>query len=163
MPGPRYPFSPYSSDRKKEGDRLADTATAEPQLRPLVPHLRLGATRDEDYLVGSKCQSCGALYAGPRLYCGKCSSSGPFDEVKLGRDAEVYVWTIIHQATPYVKAPYVAAVVDLPEGVSVNTNIVDVEPLPENIKFGMKLKMFTEKVSEDKEGNSYVAYKYRPA
>jgi hypothetical protein len=27
----------------------------------------------------------------------------------------------------------------------------------------MKVKMFTEKVSEDKEGNSYVAYKFTPA
>jgi hypothetical protein len=30
------------------------------------------------------------------------------------------------------------------------------------MSFGMPVKMFTEKVSEDKEGNSYVAYKFRP-
>jgi uncharacterized OB-fold protein len=83
--------------------------------------------------------------------------------VKLSRDGEIHVWSIIHQATPYVKAPYAVAVVDLAEGVSVNTNIEGIEPLPENMKFGMKVKMFTEKVSEDKEGNSYVAYKFRPA
>jgi uncharacterized OB-fold protein len=140
---------------------LAETAAA-PELRPIVPHLRLGATRDEDYLFGSKCTNCGAMYAGARLYCGKCSTSGPFEEVKFGRDAKVHVWTIIHQATPYVKAPYVAAIVDLPEGVSVNSNI-EVDPKPENVKFDMPLKMYTEKVSEDKEGNSYIAYRYRPA
>ncbi len=143
------------------GTRLADQAEVTPELRPLVPYLRLGATRDEDYLFGNRCV-CGALYAGPRMYCGKCSSAGPFTEVKLGRDAEVHVFTIIHQATPYVKAPYVAAIVDLPEGVSINSNI-EIEPKPENIKFGMKLKMYTEKCSEDREGNSYVAYRYRPA
>jgi uncharacterized OB-fold protein len=82
--------------------------------------------------------------------------------VKLSRDGEIHVWSIIHQATPYVKAPYAVGIVDLPEGVSVNSNI-EIEPLPENMKFGMKVKMFTEKVSEDKEGNSYVAYKFRPA
>jgi uncharacterized OB-fold protein len=75
----------------------------------------------------------------------------------------VYVWTIIHQATPYVQAPYIAAIVDLDGGGSVNTNIVGIEPKPENMKFGMKVKMFTEKVSEDREGNSYVAYKFQPA
>ncbi|MBI2764784.1 MAG: OB-fold domain-containing protein [Chloroflexi bacterium] len=140
---------------------MAETVAA-PEIRPLVPHLRIGATREEDYLFGSKCSTCGAMYAGPRLFCGKCSASGPFEEVKFGRDAEVHVFTIIHQATPYVKAPYVAAIVDLPEGVSINTNI-EVDPKPENVKFGMKLKMYTEKASEDKEGNTYIAYRYRPA
>lgn len=138
-------------------------ASVTPEVRPLVPHLKLGATRDQDYLFGSRCKGCGALYVGPRLFCGKCSSEGPFDEVRLGGNGEIYVWSIIHQATPYVKAPYIAAVVDLPEGVAVNTNIEGIEPDPKNLKFGMKVKMFTEKVSEDKEGNSYVAYKFRPA
>ena len=56
-----------------------------------------------------------------------------------------------------------AAIIDLDGGGSVNTNIVGVEPKPENLKFGMKVKMFTEKVSEDREGNSYVAYRFTPA
>ena len=107
---------------------MAEATAAEPQLRPLVPHLTLGASRDEDYLNGSKCKNCNTVYAGPRRYCGKCSSEGPFDTVKFGRDAEVHVFTIIHQATPYVKAPYIAAIVDLPEGVSINTNIEGIEP-----------------------------------
>lgn len=147
----------------QEGEaRLADQATATPEIRPLVPHLKLGESRDKDYLFGSKCQNCGTLFVGPRLFCAKCSSQGPFSEVKLSDHGELHVFSIIHQATPYVKAPYAVGVVDLPEGVAVNTNI-EVEPLPENLKFGMKVKMYTEKVSEDKEGNSYVAYKFKPA
>ena len=74
----------------------------------------------------------------------------------------VHVWSVIHQATPYVEVPYIAAIIDLDGGGSINTNIVGIEPKPENMQFGMKVKMFTEKVSEDKEGNSYVAYKFRP-
>lgn len=141
---------------------MAEATAAAPELRPLVPHLTLGATRDQDYLNGSRCTNCKATYAGPRLYCSKCSSQGPFETIKLSPQGEVHVWTIVHQATPYVQAPYIAAIVDLPEGVSINTNIVGVEPKPENLKFGMKVKMFTEKVSEDKEGNSYVAYRFQP-
>lgn len=166
MPRPGHELSrppPPGVHRHERGFRLADTATAEPQLRPLVPHLTLGATRDEDFLNGAKCKNCNAVYAGPRMYCGKCSSAGPFEAIKLSNTGKVHVWTIIHQATPYVKAPYIAAVVDLDGGGSVNTNIVGVEPTPENMSFDMKVKMFTEKVSEDREGNSYVAYKFTPA
>ena len=141
---------------------MAEAPTVAPELRPLVPYLTLGATREEDYLNGSRCSNCKATYAGPRLFCSKCSGQGPFEAVKLSKEGEVHVWTIIHQATPYVKAPYIAAIVDLPEGVSVNTNIIGVEPTPENMKFGMKVRMTTEKVSEDKEGNAYVAYRFQP-
>lgn len=141
---------------------MAETATAT-EVRPLVPYLTLGATREQDYLNGSVCKNCGTKYVGPRLFCGKCSTNGPFESTKLSSSGQVHVWTIIHQATPYVEAPYIAAIVDLDGGGSVNTNIVGIEPKPENMKFGMKVKMFTEKVSEDREGNSYVAYKFQPA
>jgi hypothetical protein len=141
---------------------LAETATAT-ELRPLVPYLTLGATREQDFLNGSVCKNCRTKYVGPRLFCGKCSTNGPFESTKLSSSGQVYVWTIVHQATPYVQAPYIAAIVDLDGGGSVNTNIVGIEPKPENMKFGMKVKMFTEKVSEDREGNSYVAYKFQPA
>jgi len=142
---------------------LAEAAVAAPpEVRSLVPHLTLGETREQDYLNGSKCKNCGALYVGPRLFCAKCSTQGPFESLRLADTGEVHVWSIIHQATPYVKAPYIAAIVDLDGGGSVNTNIEGIEPVPENMKFGMKVKMFTEKVSEDKEGNSYIAYKFKP-
>ncbi len=141
---------------------MAESATAT-EIRPLVPHLTLGKSREEDYLTGSRCTNCSALYVGPRLFCGKCTSEGPFETVKLSGQGEVYVWSIVHQSAPGIPTPYIAAIVDLPEGVSVNSNIVGVEPDPKNLKFGMKVKMITEKVSEDREGNSYIAYRFKPA
>jgi len=141
---------------------LAEATATQGEIRPLVPHLTLGETRDQDYLNGSICKKCGTKYVGPRLFCGVCSSDGPFETIRLADTGTVHVWTIIHQATPYVQAPYIAAVVDLDGGGSVNTNIVGIEPKPENMRFGMRVKMFTEKVSEDKEGNSYIAYRFKP-
>ena len=142
---------------------MAEATAAAPELRPLVPYLTLGQTRDQDYLNGARCTNCKAMYAGPRLYCSKCSAQGPFEDVKLSREGEVHVWTIIHQATPYVKAPYIAAIVDLPEGVSVRCNIGGVEPDPKNLKFGMPVKMVTEKIRTDREGNDVIAFSFNPA
>ena len=48
--------------------------------------------------------------------------------------------------------PYIAAIVDLPEGVSVRCNINGVEPDPKNLKFGMPVQMVTEKIRTDREG-----------
>lgn len=141
---------------------MAEQATSTPETRPLVPYLRLGDSRDGDYLYGSKCKNCGTTYLGARETCGACSTQATFDEVKLSRDGTIHVWSIIHQAPPYAKTPYTAAIVDLADGVSVNTNI-DVEPKPENLSFGMPVRMVTAKVSEDREGNAYIGYTFQPA
>jgi hypothetical protein len=62
-----------------------------------------------------------------------------------------------------VKVPYVVGVVDLPEGVSVRCNIVDVEPDPAKLQFGMPLEMTTGVSQQDREGNDVVAFYFRPA
>ena len=69
----------------------------------------------------------------------------------------------MHQSFPGVPVPYVVGVVDLPEGVSVRCNLVDVEPDPKALEFGMKLEMTTGVSQQDKEGNDVVAFYFRPA
>jgi uncharacterized OB-fold protein len=162
-PGVRVGLSGGARHTTKGEFRLPETATAGPQVLPLVDHLTLGPTRDQDYLNGSRCTKCGTAYAGPRIYCGKCSSQGPFEALKFSGKGKIYSWTILYQSAPWVKVPYVAAVVDLDEGVTIRGNIEGVEPKPENVRFGMPVTMYTEPVSEDKEGNTYIAYKFRPA
>jgi len=60
--------------------------------------------------------------------------------------------------------PFIAAIVDLPQGVAVRANLGGIEPDPDKLVslLGKKLEMYIEKVREDKEGNDVVAYKYRP-
>jgi uncharacterized OB-fold protein len=47
--------------------------------------------------------------------------------------------------------------------VSVRCNIIDVEPDPKSLPFGMSVEMVTKKVREDKEGNDVIAFFFRPA
>jgi len=140
---------------------MADEAptTAEKKQRPIVPFLRLG---DRPHLVGKKCGACGAVYLGTRVACSKCSTSGNFSEIALSSTGTLWVYSIVHQSAPGIPTPYVAAIVDLPEGVSVRCNIIDVEPDPAKIRFGMPVEMITKKVREDREGNDVIAFFFRP-
>jgi uncharacterized OB-fold protein len=88
---------------------------------------------------------------------------GPFGEVPLSRTGTVWVYSIVHQSFPGVPVPYVVGVVDLPEGVSVRCNLVDVDPKPEAIPFGMPVEMTTGVSQQDKQGNDVVAFYFRPA
>src|SRR5262252_8868079 len=114
-------------------------ATQPKGRRPIVPFLRL-PEGGAPHLVGQRCGSCGAVFLGHRLACAKCLGRGPFTEIPLSRTGEVYVWSIVHQSFPGIPVPYVVAVVDLPEGVAVRGNLVDVEPDPGALRFGMKVE-----------------------
>jgi len=143
---------------------MAETQTAAKKQIPIVPFLRVPDDPSEKpHLWGSKCKQCGTVYLGARMACSKCFSTDPMEEIKLSEKGELHVFSIVHQSAPGIPVPYVAAIVDLPEGVSVRCNIEGVEPDPKNLQFGMPVEMYTQVVHTDKEGNEIVAFKFRPA
>ena len=143
---------------------MAEAETQEKQVKPILPFLHVPEDPDEKpYLAGNRCTSCGATYLGARMACSKCFSTEPMEEVKLSDKGELHVFSIVHQSAPGIPVPYVAAIVDLPEGVSVRCNIEGVEPDPKNLEFGMPVEMYTEKVHTDRDGNDIIAFKFRPA
>jgi uncharacterized OB-fold protein len=129
--------------------------------RPIVPFLRLPED-GEPHLVGQRCAACGAVYLGKRRACSRCTGEGPFNEIPLSRRGTVWVWSIVHQSVPGVQVPYVVGIVDLPEGVSVRCNLIDVEPDPGKLRFGMPVEMTTGVSQQDREGRDVVAFYFRP-
>ncbi len=140
---------------------MTDAAPAAHARRPIVPFLRLPAD-GQPYLAGQRCAGCGAVYLGKRLACARCTSAGPFEEIPLSRRGTLYVWSIVHQSAPGVPVPYVVGIVDLPEGVSVRCNLVDVLPDPAKVRFGMPVEMTTAVSQQDREGRDVVAFYFRP-
>ncbi|MBI3246954.1 MAG: OB-fold domain-containing protein [Deltaproteobacteria bacterium] len=124
--------------------------------RPIIEFLRLPIDPGEKpYLAGYRCQVCNAHYLGEnRVGCSKCTSTEPLQEIRLSDRGSLYVYSIVHQSVPGVPVPYVSAIVDLPEGVSVRCNLIDVEPDPAKLPFGMPLEMVTRTVRERKEKNA---------
>jgi uncharacterized OB-fold protein len=127
---------------------------------------------EKPYLVGYRCTSCGAAYIGEgRVGCSKCAAAGKIEQIKLSDRGHLYVYSIVHQSAPGIPVPYISAIVDLPEGVSVRCNLVDIEPDPAKITFGMPVEMITRKVRERKEKNAegfeetidIIAFFFRPS
>ena len=142
---------------------MTQEAASEPKQNPIVPFLRIPEDpNDQPYLWGTKCRACGAVFLGERVACGKCGDLGPFEEVRLSDEGEIYVFSVVHQTVPGLEAPYVAAIIDLPEGVSVRGNVYGLDPAnPSPEWFGKKVKMYTEKVRTHRDGNDVIAAKFR--
>src|SRR5215467_5614616 len=133
--------------------------------RPIVPWLKLSP---KPHLEGIKCGDCGAVYLDPkRVACSKCGASGKFQPLSLSDKGKVYVFSVVHQSFPGIKTPYVTAIVDLPEGVSVRSNLINVNPedLQKNPKqgFDMPVELVTSVAAKDREGHDVIMFQYQPA
>ena len=148
-----------------ESDK-ADAAQGEKTQNPIVPFLRLpDSAAEKPYLSGMKCRACGAAYLGKRIACGKCFAVDDFEEIRFSDRGTLRAFTIVFQTAPGIEVPFIAAVIDLPEGTACRCNIGGVEPDGDKVAalLGKELEMYTEKVKTDQEGNDVIAFKFRPA
>ncbi len=140
---------------------MAETS-AKPPL-PVVDFLKLPDGGDP-YLEGHKCQSCGAVFLGERAICSRCGTRNQMKPVRLANTGTLYVYSIVHRSFPGIQVPYVSAIVDLDGGGTLKGNLINVEPDPEKIRFGMPVEVVYKDAlgRKDREGNSYTSYFFQP-
>jgi len=81
-------------------------------------------------LVRPVCEECGTSFFTPQIACPRCLSERWSYEPSSGRGV-VYSATVVHRAPdPALPTPYQLAIVDLEEGWSMLTNIVDADADP---------------------------------
>jgi len=136
---------------------VSTSAEAVGQRIPLVDYLVLG---DQPHLTAHECTSCGARYFDRRNACANCSGT-EFTAVDIATDGEVKAFTIVTFAAPGVKVPFVSSIVDF-DGTSARGNIINVEPDPEHISLGMKVKLATYSLGTDDNGIEAIGFGFEP-
>jgi uncharacterized protein len=124
---------------------------------PLVDYLVLG---DAPHLEASQCEACGARYFDRRNACAACEGTD-FRRVVVPTEGEVRAFTIVAFAAPGVPVPFVAAVVDC-DGTSVRGNLINVDPDPQQVTLGMKVKLATYSIGEDGAGTEAIGFGFEP-
>lgn len=123
----------------------------------LVDYLELG---DSPHLVANECTNCGARFFDRRNACASCEGSD-FARVAVPTEGVVRAFTIVSFAAPGVPVPFVASVVDC-GGTSVRANLVNVEPDPEHVTLGMKVRLTTFPIGTDTEGTEAIGFGFEP-
>ena len=118
----------------------------------------------EPYLEGHQCKACSAIYLGVRDNCAKCGARGKIEARRLSNRGKLYVYSIVYRSFPGIQTPYVSAIVDLDGGGTVKGNLINVEPDPKKISFGMPVEVVYKDAlgRKDREGNSYLCYFFQP-
>jgi uncharacterized protein len=124
---------------------------------PFVDYLVLG---DDPHLVAHACTACGARFFDRRNACASCGANSFADE-SVSTTGEVRAFTIVAFAAPGVPVPFVAAVVDC-DGTSVRGNVINVEPDPEHVTLGMKVRLATYSLGADENGTEAVGFGFEP-
>ena len=125
--------------------------------KPAVPHLKIPEGR-APYLQGSKCQKCATVYVGERRVCARCFARDCMDAIELAERGRLYTYTIVHRSYPGVKTPFIAVVVDLDGGGSLEGTLVDVEPDLAHLPFDLPVRVvYRDTGQRDADGAAFVA------
>jgi len=124
---------------------------------PLVDYLVLG---DDPHLMANECTTCGARFFDRRNACAACGATG-FQRVRVASEGEVRAFTIVSMAAPGIPVPFVASIVDC-DGTTVRGNLVNVEPDPEHVRLGMKVRLAAVPVGTDSAGTEAVGFGFEP-
>ena len=125
---------------------------------PLVDYLVLG---DRPHLAARQCAGCAARFFDRRNACAACGGT-TFAPVVVDTEGVLTAFTIVSFAAPGVPVPFVAGLIDC-GGTSVRANVVNVEPDPDHVRMGMKVRLTTFPIGTDGEGVEAVGFGFEPA
>jgi uncharacterized OB-fold protein len=131
--------------------------------RPVVSFLKI-PDQGDPYLEGHRCKGCDAVFLGKRDVCASCGKRDGLEAIRLANTGKLYVYSIVYRSFPGIQTPYVSAVVDLDGGGTVKGNLINVDPDPAKIEFGMPVELvFGDALGRtDKQGNHYLSYFFQP-
>lgn len=94
-----------------------------------------------------RCTQCGRFRHLPRYMCSDCGSTG-YEWAPVSGKGELYSWTVTHQVFhSRFDVPFIAAVVEFPEGVRMMSQLVDTDP--EQLELGMEVVVEFKVISDD--------------
>lgn len=126
---------------------------------PIVDYLVLDD--GEPHLVAQECLKCRARFFDRRNACAGCFST-EFVAVPVATEGTVRTFTIVTFAAPGIPTPFIASVVDC-DGTQVRANLINIDPDPEQISDGMKVRLATYPIGTDSAGTEAIGFGFEPA
>jgi uncharacterized OB-fold protein len=126
-----------------------------------IPHVNYLELGDRPHLIANECVSCGARFFDRRNACANCFGT-EFRKTPIATEGVLKSFTIVAFAAPGVPVPFVAGIVDC-DGTSVRGNVINVDPTPEKVSLGMKVRLATYSLGTDDDGVEAIGFGFEPA
>jgi uncharacterized OB-fold protein len=101
----------------------------------------LNALRDEQKILGQRCDKCGKVFVPPRQTCERCFADLSNAWVELGQTGQVVGFTVVKHKEPHypLPPPFVMALIKLDGADSPFVHLIG-GVAPDKVKVGMKVK-----------------------
>jgi uncharacterized OB-fold protein len=110
-------------------------------------------------ILASECADCQKRVFPPTDVCPECLSED-LGRIALSQRGTLYSWSVVHAAPKGWSLPFIAAYVDLPEGVRVFAHMVDVDPA--DLVMDMAVEVCIARLGVDETGAPVESYSFVP-
>jgi hypothetical protein len=104
------------------------------------------------------------VFLGVRENCGRCGARRRMQPLRLATRGRLYSYTIVYRSYAGIRVPFISAIVDLEEGGTIKGNLVEIEPSPEKLAYGMPVRVVFRgaECALGEEAAGYVAHFFVP-
>lgn len=138
--------------------------TTQTLLAPKPAHraVRIGAD-GQAWVEGFRCGQCGACFPEATLACRACAHRTPPAPYRASEKGKLFSWAVVHRSYPGIAVPFVSAIVDLDDGLTLKGTLRDVSPDRLTADMPVRLVIDNAGGATDKDGAPYVGFHFTPA
>ena len=114
------------------------------------------------WIEGYRCGDCDAVVTVATMACRRCASRRPPEAFRAAENGTLFSWSVIYRSYPGIEVPFVSAIVDLADGLSLKGTLRDVAP--ESLVAGMPVTLVLNNAGGalDAQGAPYVGFHFVP-
>ena len=106
---------------------MESAASTLPKLAPRPANALVRIADDgRPWLRAFRCGDCGAVVAEATLACRACGSRTVPTAFESSTQGKLFTWATIHRSFPGIAVPFVSAIVDLDDGLTIKGTLRDV-------------------------------------
>ncbi|MBV1687873.1 OB-fold domain-containing protein [Novosphingobium sp. G106] len=129
--------------------------------KPATGVIRIGAD-GRPWIEGFRCGDCGAAFTEQTMACRRCASRNAPEAFRAVDTGKLYSWSVVHRSYPGVAVPFVSAIVDLEDGLTLKGTLRGVDA--DAVRQGMPVALVFDDAggARDKDGVPYVGFHFIP-
>lgn len=123
--------------------------------------IRVGAD-GRPSIEGFRCGDCGGVFTERTMACRRCASRHAPEAFRAAEEGKLYSWSVVHRSYPGVAVPFVSAIVDLNDGLTLKGTLRGVDA--KAVRQGMPVSLVFDDAggARDREGVPYVGFHFTP-
>src|SRR5262249_41446460 len=112
------------------------------------------AADGQPFIEGYRCAACGAVVAEQTMACRACSNRAAPAPFRGAQTGKLWSWSVVERSYPGVKVPFVSAIVDLDDGLTLKGTVLGASA--SQLKQGLSLRLVFDDAggARDKDGAS---------